>query len=70
MPGAYSCAGIGVAFSYPSKTLIIRIPTGEMRLTITDRRCGEAYDSVLFIVIAPGWHIELFATKLKSEITH
>jgi hypothetical protein len=30
----------------------------------------EAYDSALFIAIAPGWHIELFATKLKSEITH
>jgi hypothetical protein len=30
----------------------------------------EAYDSALFIVIAPGWQIELFATKPKSEITH
>jgi hypothetical protein len=30
----------------------------------------EAYDSALFILIAPGWHVELYATKLKSEITH
>jgi hypothetical protein len=30
----------------------------------------EAYDSALFIVITPGWHIELYATKPKSEITH
>jgi hypothetical protein len=34
-----------------------------------DQRLGEAYDSALFIVITPGWHIELFAIKVKSEIS-
>jgi hypothetical protein len=29
----------------------------------------DAYDSALFIVIAPGWYIDLYATKLRSDIT-
>jgi hypothetical protein len=30
-------------------------------------RLRHGYDSALFIVIAPGWHIELYAAKLNSE---
>jgi hypothetical protein len=29
-------------------------------------RLPHGYDSALFIVIAPGWHIELYAAKLAS----
>jgi hypothetical protein len=30
-------------------------------------RLREGYDSALFIEIARGWHIELYAAKLNSE---
>ena len=49
---------------------ITRIPIRAMEPHDHGEPLRETYDSALFIVIAPGWHIELFATKLKSEITH
>jgi len=33
-------------------------------------RLRQEYDSALFIEIAPGWHIELYAAELTSVRCH